>query len=527
MKAQALLPRLSRGVLYAALAAALVFPAVGTLVAQAASTIMLRSVSTGNNMTGGVHLVLPKPSATIVGDMLIAQVVVSQANTSITAPAGWHLIRTTSSNTTLKMASFYKLASSSEPASYSWTLGSSQTATGGISDYTGVDGSNPIDASSGTVNGNTSTASFTQVTTHFPYDMLVAMVGAVGNTTITPPSGFTEAYERPDRYTNMGPSVEASRLRKGPMGATSVGSAKEDTLSNTNLTQLIALRPAGYLSSPTPTPPPAPITIVAVGDMECQTANCNGVQTPQQVSQINPAMLFPVGDLVWIGYYTNFTDFYNPLWGAFRSISHPAIGNHDGKTGYYNYWNGLSATNGRAGPTNLGWYSFTKGTWHFVVLNSNCVGAIPQVSCAPGSPQINWLASDLAAHPSLCTIAFMHIPYYTSGTNQFPELQTIFQTLYKYHVELLITGHTHYYQRFYPQDGNGNRDANGVAEIVVGTGGGDLSYVQSKPSAPNQAVQIGQVFGVLKMALYTSSYSFRFLPAPGYTGSDSGSANCH
>jgi hypothetical protein len=209
-----------------------------------------------------------------------------------------------------------------------------------------------------------------------------------------------------------------------------------------------------------------------------------------------------------------------------RWLSHPAIGNHDGNAGYYAYWNAGLPT-GPAGPSGAGWYGFSSHGWHFVVLDSNCIANDLKVSCAPGSPQINWLQSDLAAHPNLCTIAFMHIPYYTSGLTQFPELKTIFQLLYNAHLELLITGHTHYYQRFYPQDANGNRDANGVVEIVAGMVGGGLSYVPSIPSAPNQAVQIGQAYEVVKLTLYPGSYAFQFLPAPGYFGSDAGSRNCH
>ena len=38
--------------------------------------------------------------------------------------------------------------------------------------------------------------------------------------------------------------------------------------------------------------------------------------------------------------------------------------------------------------------------------------------------------------------------------------------------ELLLTGHDHDYQRYAPQNPNGNRDtARGITEFVVGTGG--------------------------------------------------------
>ncbi|HTP00154.1 MAG TPA: metallophosphoesterase, partial [Anaerolineales bacterium] len=308
----------------------------------------------------------------------------------------------------------------------------------------------------------------------------------------------------------------------------------EGTQAVTNITQRVALKPV--TTSPTPTPGASPTTtpsassivIAAVGDMHCTTSDCQGVGIDTMIAQIGPAAFFPDGDQVFSNTASNFNKFYDPSFGQFKSISHPAIGNYDGLTVYYDYWNGAGNSTGRAGPRNKGWYSFSKGSWQFVVLNSNCIsGNTSQVSCQPGSEQINWLQSDLASHSNKCTIAFMHIPYYTSGSRQFPALQAIFQTLYDHHVDVLITGHIHDYQRFYPQDGSGNQVADGVTEFVVGTGGGTLASAGNTPTAPNEAVLIGHAFGVLKMNLLSGSYNYQFLPAPGSSGSDSGSGTCH
>jgi hypothetical protein len=508
--------------LYLLLAMALVFPFLGSFPAQAASTITFRAAATANNAAGSTSLTIARPSGVLAGDVLVAQVVIGTPSVPVTPPSGWHGIRAASSATVVKVVTYYKVAGSSEPAAYRWTFGTSLPATGGIVAFTGVDATAPIDVSSGKANTGR-TAAFTQVTTRYPGDMLLAFVGVAGNTAVTQPTGFTEAFDRQDVATVKGRSAEASYARKSAAGTTTVPAAQEVSLSVANATQLIALRPAGIVATATP----APFTIAVVGDMECQTATCQGTGVSNLVAQIHPAFFVPDGDLTWIGSYYNFMTFYNPAFGQFKSISHPAIGNHDGLQGYYDYWNGSGVATGRAGTRGKGWYSFSKNGWHFVVLNSNCVDGVIQVSCAPGSPQINWLNADLTNHPALCTMAFMHIPYYTSGPTQYPALKTIFQTLYNHHVDVLVTGHTHYYQRYYPQNANAQRVAGGVTEFVVGTGGGDLSYVQSKPSAPNEAAQIGQSFGVLKMVLSGGSYSFRWMAAPGYTGSDSGSGLCH
>jgi len=268
--------------------------------------------------------------------------------------------------------------------------------------------------------------------------------------------------------------------------------------------------------------------VAVAGDMECATPTCGDAGTASLVSQIQPAVFVPVGDLIFDSTYASFVNFYDPVWGQFRSISHPAIGNHDGNVSYYDYWNGISSPSGVAGKRKEGWYSFNMGTWHFVVLNSNCVAGIGWVSCQPGSAQINWLNADLTANTAHCTIAFLHHPYYTSGLRQFPELKTVFQTLYNHKVELYVAGHTHFYQRFYPQDANGNRNnSNGVAEIVVGTGGGTLANVPSTATYKNQAAQIGKTFGVLKLVLHQDSYSLSFVPAAGFQAQDSASGICH
>ena len=73
------------------------------------------------------------------------------------------------------------------------------------------------------------------------------------------------------------------------------------------------------------------------------------------------------------------------------------------------YWDYFGAAAGEAGK---GWYSYDLGSWHVVVLNSNCseVGG-----CAEGSPQVEWLRDDLAANPSQCTAAYWHTPRFSSG----------------------------------------------------------------------------------------------------------------
>jgi hypothetical protein len=159
-----------------------------------------------------------------------------------------------------------------------------------------------------------------------------------------------------------------------------------------------------------------------------------------------------------------------------------------------------------------------------IVLNSECaeIGG-----CQAGSAEEQWLQADLAAHPAACTLAYWHRAYYTSGWSLGDsELHDIWQDLYAAHADVVLNGHDHDYERFLPQDANGNYDPNGVTEFIVGTGGD--SHGGFNAIAANSAVHDGTTYGVLKLTLHATSYSWQFV-GDGHSGSfiDSGSASCH
>ena len=114
-----------------------------------------------------------------------------------------------------------------------------------------------------------------------------------------------------------------------------------------------------------------------------------------------------------------------------------------------------------------GWYSYDLGTWHVVVLNSNCADV---GGCGPGSRQLRWLAADLAAHPRACTLAYWHHPRFSSGLHGDDATYDAFwRTLYAAGADLVLAGHDHDYERFAPQDADGQADPeHGIREFVVG-----------------------------------------------------------
>jgi len=165
------------------------------------------------------------------------------------------------------------------------------------------------------------------------------------------------------------------------------------------------------------------------------------------------------------------------------------------------------------------------GTWHIIVLNSNCdqIGG-----CNSDSSQEQWLKNDLAANPALCTLAYWHHPLFSSGEHgNDPEMLDLWRDLYAAGVELVLNGHDHNYERFAPQNPEGGLDPErGIRQIVVGTGGVKLRDV-SKPYKPNSEVVISHTYGVIKFDLQATSYTWTFLPVAGKTASDSGSGTCH
>jgi acid phosphatase type 7 len=237
------------------------------------------------------------------------------------------------------------------------------------------------------------------------------------------------------------------------------------------------------------------------------------------------AAVLPLGDIQYDSpSAANLKAVYDPTWGRVRSISRPVLGNHDGAgASYFDYFNGPGAADGPAGPRGRGYYSFDVGSWHIVALNSNCAS----VSCGAGSIQERWLRADLAAHPAACTLAFWHHPRYSSGHDgSHTTLSAFWTALHEAGAELVLSGHSHDYERFAPKDANGKASPTGMRQFVVGTGGAFMTGLGTSQVAGSQVAQ-NTTFGVLQLTLHPASYDWRFVPIAGEHWTDSGSGECH
>ena len=222
------------------------------------------------------------------------------------------------------------------------------------------------------------------------------------------------------------------------------------------------------------------------------------------------------------GTSTEFTNCYQPTWGAQKGRTKPSPGNHDygtaGAAGYYGYFGAA------AGDPAKGYYSYDLGNWHLVSLNSNC----SVVSCAAGSAQEQWLRADLAATSKPCTVAYWHHPRYSSGTSHGSSttVQPLWQALYDNNADLVLEGHEHNYERFAPMTATGTVDTTrGIRSFVAGTGG--RSHYSFGTPITGSEVRNGTTFGVLKLTLHAATYDWQFLPVAGGTFTDSGTGACH
>jgi hypothetical protein len=267
--------------------------------------------------------------------------------------------------------------------------------------------------------------------------------------------------------------------------------------------------------SPQPLPsfPATATVLLAVGDIgTCDDTNDESVE--RLAAQL-PGSLALLGDIVYPdGGLGDYQKCFDPAWGPLRARIHPAQGNHDFESsdvsGFYDYFGAAAGTPGE------GWYSYDLGSWHAIVLNSDCASV---GGCGEGSPQLAWLKADLEAHPSACTLAYWHHPRYSSGEHgNDPRTEPLWQALAAANADLVLSGHDHDYERLAPVDG--------IRSFVVGTGGHSLIPF-TRPPDPQTELRADDSYGLLALDLGAAGYSWQFVPIPGDELSDRGTATCH
>jgi alkaline phosphatase len=158
-----------------------------------------------------------------------------------------------------------------------------------------------------------------------------------------------------------------------------------------------------------------------------------------------------------------------------------------------------------AGHRARGYYTFDYGGWRIYVLNSE----------QQFTEQAAWIRADAQANPRQCQLAVMHKPYYSSAKNPRRSqglLRPMVEALLAIRADVLLSGHVHSYERFFPQNAFAVANTStGMRQFVVGTGGGplDVSPFSATPH-PNSERRIANTYGILHLKLYP--------PTPGARG---------
>jgi hypothetical protein len=272
-----------------------------------------------------------------------------------------------------------------------------------------------------------------------------------------------------------------------------------------------------------PARPVASPVLIGAGDI-CALSNIPGASATAALIKARPKdLVFTLGDNSFdSGTTADFTGCYARTWGAFVTRTRPAPGNHDyltaGAGPYFSYFGA------RAGVKGKGYYSYNlANSWHVVVLNSMCsqVGG-----CGSGSPQERWLRADLATVKGRHILAMWHEASFSSGSHgNNSAFGAFWADLYAAHADVILNGNDSDYERFGLQSPSGHGSSAGIREFVVGTGGATSRSLGSVK--PNSQVRIGGAYGVLELTLGAHSYGWKFIPAAGSRGADSGSQATH
>jgi 3',5'-cyclic AMP phosphodiesterase CpdA len=203
------------------------------------------------------------------------------------------------------------------------------------------------------------------------------------------------------------------------------------------------------------TAPPAdttrPIRVLAFGDSGGGGTDQSALEA--EMFDVPAELIIHTGDVAYDnGTIAQFEDnVFGVYAGLFRHLPfYPAAGNHD-----YETLQGAPFRDVFALPGTEQWYSYDWGPIHFAALDTE----------SDYGPQMQWLEADLAATTQPWKIVYMHRPPYSSGEHGSDTAlrSGLAPILAKHHVQLVLAGHDHDYERISPQDG--------VEYIVTGGGG--------------------------------------------------------
>ena len=260
---------------------------------------------------------------------------------------------------------------------------------------------------------------------------------------------------------------------------------------------------------------PAATRIWVIGDSGTANANAQNVRIAfENWSASSPAdFMMMLGDNA----YNDGTDseYQAAVFAMYQDLLRrlpvwSTLGNHDGHSAdsgtqsgpYFDIFNFPVA--GEAGGIASGteaYYSFDYGNIHVVVLDSY------DTDRSPGGNMLQWLEADLAFNDKPWVIAIWHHPPYTKGSHDsdtegglIDMRQNALPILEAWGVDLVMTGHSHSYERSYLLDGHygssGTLDpVQHILDPGDGSTGGDGAYEKPDVVAAENAGAVYAVAG--------------------------------
>jgi hypothetical protein len=209
-----------------------------------------------------------------------------------------------------------------------------------------------------------------------------------------------------------------------------------------------------------------------------------------------------VGDMAYgegrdVQFQSRFFESYEETLSS--SVCWPTMGNHEGHTSrgdtgigpYYDAY--VVPTRGEAGGLASGteaYYSFDHANIHFICLDSHDLDRQPTGAMA------KWLRADLELAKADWVIAFWHHPPYTKGSHDSEKekdliemRQYIMPILESEGVDVVLTGHSHIYERSMLMDGAYGATTvadNNILDDGDGDPNGDGSYRKSEGVQPHE-----------------------------------------
>jgi hypothetical protein len=200
------------------------------------------------------------------------------------------------------------------------------------------------------------------------------------------------------------------------------------------------------------------------------------------------------------------------------SVLWPTLGNHDASSAnsstqsgpYYDSFTLPARAEAGGVPSGTeAYYSFDFANAHFICLDSQ------ESSRSADGAMLRWLANDLDATNQTWVIAFWHHPPYSKGSHDSDDERQLIEMreralpiLEQGGVDLVLSGHSHSYERSYLLDGHYGRSSTLDTSMLVDSGDGrpdgDGAYVKETAGlAPRE----GAVYVVAGSSGKTSSGS--------------------